>query len=288
MLGLGGHTIGHMSRKDEGAALVRRAIDEGVTFIDNAWEYQEGRAEEVIGKGIRGRRDEVFLMTKACSHGKDGKAAMRQLEQSLKRMGTDHLDLWQIHEVIHDNDPDLHFRKGGAVEALEKAKAQGKVRYVGFTGHKDPAIHLDMLSRGFPFDAVQMPLNPLDGTFRSFEQRVLPELLRQGIAPLAMKTLTGEARIVKDRVLKAKESLRYVWSLPIAVLISGMDSEKVLMENVKAARSFEPMSAKEMDALRERCREAAADGRYELYKVSKHFDGKPGKENHGFPEEVSA
>ena len=286
MLGLGGHTVGLMPRKPEAVKLVQRAIDEGVTFIDNAWEYHEGRSEEIVGAAIERRRDDVFLMSKVCTHGRGAKVAMKQLEESLKRLRTDRLDLWQIHEVIHDNDPALHHADGGVIEALDKAKEQGKTRFVGFTGHKDPAIHVAMLDHGYPFDSVQMPLNPLDGTFRSFEQRVLPELLRRGIAPIAMKTMTGEARPVKDRIYKPAESLRYVWSLPISVLVSGMSSEKVLLENVKTARSFEPMTGAERQELRERCREDAADGRYELYKVSKRHDGAPGRKEHGFPEDV--
>jgi aryl-alcohol dehydrogenase-like predicted oxidoreductase len=288
MLGLGGHAVGLMPRKPEAVDLVKRAIDEGVTFIDNAWEYHDGRSEELVGLGIKGRRDEVFLMTKVCSHGRDAKTAMRQLEQSLKRLGTDHLDLWQIHEVIHDNDPELHHAAGGAIEALDKAKEQGKTRFVGFTGHKDPAIHLDMLSRGYAFDTVQLPLNPLDATFRSFEERVLPRLVERGIAPLAMKSLNGTGRVLKDKVLTAKEALSYVWSLPVSVLISGMDSPRVLRENVKLAREFEPLSDIQRRKLREHCREVAADGRYELYKVSKEHDGKPGREQHGFPKSLGA
>jgi len=283
MMGLGGHAIGKMRLQKDAIELVRKALDAGVTFMDNAHEYHDGRSEEIMGKALNGRRDEAFLMTKTCSHGRDGKVAMRQLEESLKRLQTDHLDLWQIHEVIHDNDPDLHFARGGAVEALEKAKQQGKTRYVGFTGHKDPAIHLKMLAHDFPFDAVQMPLNPLDGTFRSFESLVLPELVARGISVLAMKSLNGSGQVVKDGVMSVSEALGYVLSLPVTTLISGIDSLRVLRQNLRIVRAFEPMNASARRALRERCREVAADGHYELYKVSKIVDGDPGRKQHGFP-----
>jgi aryl-alcohol dehydrogenase-like predicted oxidoreductase len=215
---------------------------------------------------------------------------MRQLEQSLRRLKTDHLDLWQVHEVVHDNDPDLHFAKGGVIEALEQAKREGKVRFVGFTGHKDPAIHLKMLAHDYPFDTVQMPLNCFDATFRSFEQQVLPELLRRGIAPLGMKSICGTGDPARKRVVTAPEALRYAMSLPVAATVSGMDSLRVLRQNHGVARDFTPMSDAEMRALRERVANEAADGHLELYKTSKHFDGPPGRKQHKFPplEELAA
>ena len=236
-----------------------------------------------MGKALEGRRDEVFLMTKLCSHGRDRKTALRQLEQSLRRLKTDRLDLWQIHEVVYENDPDLHFAPGGVVEALEQAKREGKVRFVGFTGHKHPDIHLRMLARGFPFDACQFPLNVFDATFRSFEQRVLPEVIRQGIAPLGMKSMCGEGLPVKKRAVTPAEALRYAMSLPVASTVSGMDSLKILRQNLRIAREFTPLSAEEMRRLRERCAEAASDGRYELYKTSMKFEGPPGRKVHKFP-----
>ena len=162
-----------------------------MTFFDNAWEYHDGRSELLLGDALRGRRDEVFLMTKVCTHGRDARVGLEQLDESLRRLRTDHLDLWQIHECIYDNDPDLHFAPGGVVEALDEAKRKGKVRFVGFTGHKHPDIHLRMLEHGYPFDAVQMPLNCFDASFRSFERRVLPELVKRGIAALGMKSMGG-------------------------------------------------------------------------------------------------
>jgi aryl-alcohol dehydrogenase-like predicted oxidoreductase len=171
-LGVGGHHLGDIKTIDEAIRFVHEAIDAGVTFFDNAWDYHDGKSEEWMGRALKGKRGKVFLMTKVCTHGRDKKVAMQQLEQSLKRLQTDHLDLWQIHECVYYNDPDRHFAKGGVVEALDEAKKAGKVRYVGFTGHKDPAIRLDMLSRDYPFDSVQMPLNCFDATFRSFERQM--------------------------------------------------------------------------------------------------------------------
>jgi uncharacterized protein len=289
-LALGGYHIAVAKTKRESVRIVQEAIDAGVTFMDNAWEYHDGLSEELMGKALEGRREQVFLMTKVCTHGRDKKTALRQLEQSLRRLKTDYLDLWQIHEVVYDNDPDLHFAKGGAVEALEQAKREGKVRFVGFTGHKDPSIHLKMLAHDFPFDTCQMPLNAFDSTFRSFEQLVLPELLRRGIAPLGMKSMCGEGVPIKKRVVKPEEALRYAMSLPVAATISGIDSLRVLRQNLRIAQGFKPYTEKQMQALRQRCAEAAADGRFELYQTSKAFDGPPGRKQHKFPplEELAA
>src|SRR5688500_10129971 len=199
-LALGGYHLGKIKSVREAVRLVHAALDAGVTFMDNAWEYHDGRSEELMGKGLEGRRKDAFLMTKLCTHGRGKREAMRQLEQSLKRLKTDFLDLWQIHECVYYNDPERHFAPDGAVEALDQAKRQGKVRFIGFTGHKDPAIHLDMLSYGFPFDTCQLPLNCFDSTFRSFERTVLPELLRHGIAPLGMKSFC-DGRAVKEKAV---------------------------------------------------------------------------------------
>src|SRR5215217_3777095 len=199
ILALGGWHIGVPKTEKESTRLVHAAIDGGITFMDNAWDYNEGVSETRMGKAIADRREKVFLMTKCCVHGRDARTAMRQLEQSLRRLKTDYLDLWQIHEVIFDDEPAKYFAKGGAVEALDKARRQGKVRFIGFTGHKHPRIHLKMLAHDFPFDTCQMPLNVFDATFRSFERRVLPELLRRGIAPLGMKSMCGEGVPVRKR-----------------------------------------------------------------------------------------
>jgi uncharacterized protein len=283
IIGLGGYHLGTVESRDLAARLVQEAVDAGVNFLDNAWEYNDHRSEEWMGLGLRGRRDRVFLMSKVCTHGRDKKVAMQQLEETLKRLGTDHLDLWQIHEVIYENDPDLHFAKGGVVEALDEAKKQGKVRFVGFTGHKSPAIHLKMLAHDYPFDTVQMPLNCFDATYRSFEQQVLPELQRRGIAALGMKSLGGDGQPILYGVVRAEEALRYAMSLPVASTICGIDSLDVLRQNVGIARGFKPMSPQEMQALRDRCGPSSGDGHLELFKTTKKYDGKVGREQHGYP-----
>ena len=284
-IGLGGYHIGKMKSEREAIRVVHAAIDAGVTFMDNAWEYHDGRSEMVMGKALAGRREDVFLMTKVCDHGRGRKEAMRQLEESLRRLKTDYLDLWQIHECVYYSDPDRHFASGGAIEALDQARREGKVRFVGFTGHKDPAIHLRMLEHGYPFDTCQLPLNCFDSSFRSFEQRVLPVLHEQGIAPIGMKSLGGDARQITGKVITPQEGLRYAMSLPVATTVSGIDSMKVLKQNLRVAAGFRKMSAREMDALRRRVREDAADGRFELYKTTAKHEGTVGREQHAFPSE---
>ena len=283
ILGLGGYHLGTIGSATEASRLVHEAVDAGVTFLDNAWEYNGGRSEEWMGQALQGRRHKVFLMTKVCTHGRDRKTAMRQLEESLGRLRTDHLDLWQIHEVIYENDPDLHFAEGGVIEALDQAKKEGKVRFVGFTGHKSPAIHLRMLAHDYPFDTVQMPLNCFDATYRSFEQQVLPELARRGIAALGMKSLGGDGQPIFHGAVTAEEALRYAMSLPVATTISGIDSLAVLHQNLAIARGFTPMTPEEMDVLRRRCASLAADGHLELFKSTKRYDGAVGREQHGYP-----
>lgn len=282
-IGLGGYHLGTVPRQEDATEIVHAAIDAGIDFMDNAWDYHDGKSERRMGQALKGRRARVFLMSKVCTHGRDARTAMKQLEESLRRLQTDYLDLWQIHEVVYHNEPDLYFRKGGAVEALDKAKQQGKVRFVGFTGHKDPAIHLRMLSHDYPFDSCQLPLNCFDSTFRSFEQQVLPELLRRGIAPIGMKSMSGEGDPVSKRAVSATDALRYAMSLPVATTVSGIDSMKVLRQNLSVARGFKAMTDRQMQQLRTRCSELASDGRFELYKVSMKHDGPEGRRQHGFP-----
>jgi predicted aldo/keto reductase-like oxidoreductase len=282
-LALGGYHLGLVKSERESVRIVHEAIDRGLNLMDNAWEYHEGLSEERMGRALEGRRQQVLLMTKVCTHGRGRAVAMRQLEQSLRRLKTDYLDLWQVHEVIHDNDPDLHFMKGGVVEALEQARREGKARLIGFTGHKDPAIHLKMLAYDYPFDTCQLPLNCFDATFRSFEQQVLPELNRRGIAALGMKSMGGEGDAVRKRAVTPAEALRYAMSLPVAATVSGIDSLTVLRQNLRIACGFKPMTLDEMQALRTRCAPLAADGHFELYKTSKKFDGPPGRKQHKFP-----
>ncbi len=190
-LGFGGHHLGDADSHQQAARLISEAVDGGVAFFDNCWEYHRGKSEIWMGAGLKPYRNKVFLMSKVCTHGRDKALAMQMLEESLNRLQTDHLDLWQIHGVSFENDPALFIRPNGAAEALEQAKRQGKVRFVGFTGHKDPKIHLSMLKTGFPFDAVQMPLNAFDASFQSFQAQVLPQLTSRGIAPLGMKPING-------------------------------------------------------------------------------------------------
>jgi aryl-alcohol dehydrogenase-like predicted oxidoreductase len=282
-MALGGYHLGSAQNQQEANEIVAQAMDAGVNFFDNAWDYHDGHSEEVLGIALKGKRQQAVVMTKVCTHGRSKDVAMKQLEGSLRRLQTDHLDLWQIHEVIYETDPDLIFAPSGAAEALLAAKQQGKVRAVGFTGHKDPSIHLRMLSHNFPFDTVQMPLNCLDATFRSFETNVLPEARQQGIAVLGMKSMGGSGEIVTHGAATPEQALRYAMSLPVSATISGVDSLDILQQNLAVARGFQPMTSADMQALRERCKFFAADGRYELFKVTKKYDGSVGREQHHFP-----
>jgi aryl-alcohol dehydrogenase-like predicted oxidoreductase len=283
ILAFGGWHLGVPKTDREAIRLLHAALDAGVTFLDNAWDYNDGLSEARMGKGLRGRRDQAFLMTKVCTHGRGARVAMRQLEDSLRRLRTDHLDLWQIHEVVFDDEPARHFARGGVVEALDKARQQGKVRFVGFTGHKDPRLHLEMLSYDYPWDACQLPLNCFDPSFRSFERQVLPELNRRGIAPIGMKSYGGDARAIKAGVVTPQEALAYALSLPIATLVSGMGSPRDLKQNVAIARGFKALPARRMEALRRRAAAQAADGRFELYKIAAAFEGNEARRQHGLP-----
>src|SRR6201996_3833285 len=282
-LGLGGHHLGAAADEKTAVEIVHRALDGGITFYDCCWEYNRGKSEDWLGKGLKGKRDRAFLMTKVCTHGRDASLAMQMIEQSLRRLQTDHLDLWQIHGVTFPNDPQEFIRPNGAAEALHKAKQQGKVRFVGFTGHKDPDIHLAMLDTGFPFDAVQMPLNPFDANFFSFEQKVLPVLTARGIAALGMKPIGGHGEPAQKGVFTAEQLLRYAMSLPVATTISGVSEMPILEQNLRIAQDFTPLSAQEMDTLRERAKPYAGDGRFELYKTSIKFDNPEARLAHDFP-----
>jgi len=287
ILGLGGfHST--VKPEDESVKLIRRAVDEGIHFLDNAWDYHDGVGEERMGKALHdGKlRDRVFLMTKCC--GRTAKDAQSNLEDSLRRLKTDHLDLWQFHEIIYDNDPDWIFESGGAFEYAMKAKEQGKVRFVGFTGHKDPSIHLKMLGKPYDWATVQMPLNVMDAHFRSFQHSVLPELVRRGIGPIAMKSLGGAGHIVDTAGVPVEDAIRYVLSLPISTLVSGIDSEKVLEQNLKIVRNFKPLTDEEKKSIEDKTRKLAGDGRFELFKSSKIYDGKVHRKQHGFATEPAA
>jgi aryl-alcohol dehydrogenase-like predicted oxidoreductase len=282
-LGFGGHHLGEAKDAKTAIEMVQRAVDGGITFFDNCWEYHRGKSEDWMGRGLKGRRDKVFLMTKVCTHGREAKLATEMLEQSLNRLQTDRLDLWQVHGVSFENDPDLFIRPNGAAEALEKARKEGKVRFVGFTGHKRPEIHLKMLNCGFEWDAVQMPLNPFDSTFLSFEQHVLPELNKRGIAALGMKPMVGHGESVQKGMLTAQEALSYAMSLPVATTITGMERMEILEQNLRIAQGFTPLQPQQMQELRDRCRKVAADGRFEMYKMSLKFDNPEARMAHNFP-----
>jgi uncharacterized protein len=282
-LGLGGHHLGAAKDVTTAVEIVHRAVDGGVTFFDCCWEYNRGKSEDWLGRGLRGRRERAFLMTKVCTHGRDASLATQMLEQSLRRLQTDHLDLWQIHGVTFQNDPQEFIRPGGAAEALTKAKQQGKVRFVGFSGHKDPEIHLAMLNTGFPFDAVQMPLNPFDANFFSFEKKVLPVLNTKGIAALGMKSMAGHGEPIQKGAFTAEELLRYAMSLPVATTISGASEPSLFEQNLSVAQNFTPYSVTEMQALRDRAKPYAGDGRFELYKTSIKFDNPEARLAHQFP-----
>lgn len=251
-LGMGGHHLGDAEDLKTAKELVDRAIEGGINFFDNCWEYHRGKSEVWMGEALKGKRQRAFLMTKVCSHGRDKDVAMNMLHESPNRLQTDHLDLWQIHGVSFDNDPEPFIRPNGAAEALVEAKKQGKVRFVGFTGHKDPKIHLAMLRTGFPFDAVQMPLNPFDSGFRSFEKVILPELKQRGIAVLGMKPFGGFVPVIKSGVVTAEESLRYAMSLPVTTTITGMEKLDILDQNLKIAQGFDALPESAMDELRNR------------------------------------
>lgn len=274
LVGLGGAHIGRGISEADAVGLIRNAIDRGINFLDNSWDYNNGDSEIRMGKALKeGYRQKVFLMTKL--DGRTKAEAAKQLDESLRRLQTDHLDLIQHHEVIRFEDPDRIFAEGGAQEAVLEAKKAGKVRYIGFTGHKDPHIHLYMLEQaqkhGFRFDSVQMPLNVMDAHFRSFTHLVVPELVRQKIGILAMKSMGGGV-ILKSGVVTPVECLHYAMNLPTSVVITGISGMPILDQAIDAAKSFKPMSQVAWDALLEKTRQAAAEGGYELFKTSQHFD----------------
>jgi predicted aldo/keto reductase-like oxidoreductase len=275
MVGLGGYHIGMQSDEQESIRIIRTALDNGIDFLDNCWDYNNGQSEVRMGKALRdGYRQKAFLMTKI--DGRTKQAASQQIGESLKRMQTDHIDLLQFHEVIRDEDPDRIFAKGGGMEAALEAKKAGKVRYIGFTGHKSPDVHLKMLNiafaHDFTFDAVQMPLNVMDAHFNSFEKKVLPVLVEHKIGVLGMKPM-GDKIILKSKTATPIECLHYAMNLPTSVVITGCDSVDILHQALKAARSFKPMSSTEVAALLAKTETAAKNGEFERYKSSHDFDG---------------
>ena len=265
MLCLGGHHVGRMEDENGAIRLMRTAVDEGVTFFDNAWHYHDGYAEEIMGRGLRdGYRKKVFLMTK--HHGRDKKTALEHLDTNLRRLQTDYLDLWQFHEINDPDDPKKIFAPDGSIEAAIEAKKSGKVRYVGFTGHRDPDVFLDMLSYDYEWDTVQMPINPFDPHYKSYEKTILPILLERDIGVLAMKTMGG-GRILNPGVHTVEEGLRYVWSKPVSTIVSGMANIEHLKFNIHAARNFKAMTDEEEQNLLTRTEQSGKRGTYEYYKI---------------------
>jgi len=273
-VGLGGYHIGNPDEKT-GVAIIRSALDRGMNFLDNCWDYHDGLSEERMGRALRdGYRQKAFLMTKF--DGRTRESAAKQIDESLRRFQTDHVDLMQYHENIRMEDPDRLFAKGGALEALTAAKQAGKIRFIGFTGHKDPAVHLRMLDvasqHGFHFDSCQMPLNVMDAHFRSFAAQVLPRLVKEGIAVLGMKPL-GSGMILKSNTATPIECLHYALNLPTSVVITGCDSMERLNQAFDAARTFQPMNEQQLTALLDKTRSAAMTGEFELFKTTQMFDG---------------
>jgi len=277
----GGHCVRPDIDEKKTVRLIQEAVDAGVTFMDNAWEYNDGRSETLMGEAIEQRRDEVFLMTKVCARDRAG--ALSNLEDSLRRLRTDVIDLWQFHEINYATDDELVFAADGAAEAALRALADGKVRYVGCTGHKDPAYLLAMLGHEFPWSTVQMPVTVMDPHYKSFIRNVLPEAQRRSIGVIAMKTLGGRAQFLTAAGLSLEECLRFAWSQPISTLVSGMTSVELVDRNSAVARDFAPMARDEQEALLRRVRPVAADGRLEWYKSTQHFDAPPHRQQHGFP-----
>jgi aryl-alcohol dehydrogenase-like predicted oxidoreductase len=282
ILGMGGFHLGAVADQAEVNNMVAKAIDHGINIFDNAWEFHRGLSEEKLGVALKNKRDKAIVMSAVSALGRNQDVAMHMLDASLTRLQTDHLDVWQIHEVIYHNDPGLIYASDSVLAALTKAKQQGKVRFVGFNGHKHPAINLEMFNRGYAFDVIQMPLNPLDPGFRSFETNVLPIANRRGIAVLGMKSMGGSGELISKGAFTPSEALSYAMSLPVATTISGIDSMEVLDQNLTILRDFKPLSTEEMQTLRDHGKQFN-DGRYELYKGTLKYDGDLGRSQHGYP-----
>ncbi len=274
-IGLGGYHLGFPPDPAIAIQIVRGAIDRGVTFMDNCWDYHLGESERRMGIALRdGNRQKVFLMTKFDGRTRD--ATARQIDESLQRLQTDHIDLIQYHENIRLEDPDRFFAAGGPLEALMEAKQAGKIRYIGFTGHKDPLVHLRMLEEAdhhnFQFDTCQMPLNVMDAHFRSFERMVLPKLVEQGIGVLGMKSM-GDGNVLRSGSVTPVECLHYALNLPASVVITGCESIAILDQAIEAADTFRPMKPAEVSALLARTKDAAMSGQFEPFKTTPQFDG---------------
>ncbi len=274
-IGLGGFHIGTQKTEGESIRIIRTALDEGINFLDNCWDYNEGGSEIRMGKALEGGyREKAFLMSKI--DGQTKQAAARQIDESLRRLKTDRIDLMQMHEIIREADPEKWFASGGGMEVLTDAQKAGKIRFIGFTGHKSPDIHLKMLQtaeqHGFRPDTVQMPLNVMDAHFNSFEKKVLPLLVAKGIGVLGMKPLGGKG-IIESKTVLPTECLHYAMSLPTSVVITGCDSMNILEQALQAARTFKPLTDADRSALLAKSARAANEGKYERYKTTQEFDG---------------
>ena len=279
----GGHYCRPPNTEADCVSLIRRSIDAGITFMDNAWGYWDGESERRMGKALtEGYRDKVVLMTKVCS--RDYDSAMSQLHESLARLRTDVIDVWQCHEVNYDNDPDWIFRDDGAARALEDAKQQGKVRFVGFTGHKSPHILKRMFDFGFDWDTVQMPINVMDYHYRSFTHDIMPIALERDMGIIGMKSLGGDGQIVNGAGLTPEECRHYSMSLPISTLVAGIQTEEDIQQDIAIAQGFEPYSDELLTALRERVLPFATDGRFEVFKTSQKYDAKYHRDQRGYIE----
>ena len=278
----GGHCVRPHIDEQTTVRLVQMAIDAGVTFMDNAWEYHQGESERRMGLALKGRRDQVALMTKVC--GRDRKTAEAQLHDSLRRLQTDVIDVWQFHEINYDNDPDWIFQSGGALEAALAARQAGKIRFIGFTGHKSPHILKSMLAQDFDWDTCQMPINVLDAHYRSFQKEILPMLNRRNIGVIGMKSLGGGGQLVTELGLTAEQCRTFALSLPISTLVCGIESPENLQQDVEMARAFTPLSEAQQQELLVSVYEEATDGRHEWFKSTQIFDSQYHRDQHGFPE----
>ncbi len=284
IIGLGGWHIGAIQDEKEAIRIMHAAIDEGLTFFDNAWDYQDGHAEEVMGKALAmdNRREKVFLMTKNCE--RDYAGSLKCLDDSLRRLKTSHLDLWQFHECNYDNDPDWIFEKGGIEAALEAQQA-GKVRFIGFTGHKDPRIHVQMLSKPHDWDTAQMPINVMDAQYRSFQKEVVPMCLDKNVGVIGMKGLGGgwpDGRLLGNAGLQSGECYRFALSLPVSVQVMGINTMEHLKQDIALARAFHPLTLEEKAEMLTRVKDMAGDGRHELFKSTTEFDGPHHRKQHAF------
>lgn len=285
MLCLGGYHIG-VPAENESIRIIHAAIDNGMTFMDNAWEYNDGESERRMGIALAqdGYRDKAILMTKNCAHDRTAANSMVKLEESLRRLQTDYLDLWQIHEVVWPNDPDRIFAPGGAAEAMLKAKEQGKVRFIGFTGHKSPSIFRRMLSQGFPWDTLQMPVSVLDANYNSFQREVFPLAAEQGIGVIGMKSLAA-GHLFDDPAVEitAEEAIRYALSQPVSSLCVGVDSMEVLEQDLQIGRDFVPMTNDEQLAAIDKVFHHCWSGQHEPFKTSNDYEGNEARREHGLP-----